>query len=237
MEKKACWNETCIPLLINKDTPNQSLLNSVKVTEKTHVRHSYRCCEMNSRVWGREAVGMMTQAPSVSLVYKISISVETTFHPSVLWLYVKPLHFSICTQNHNLPSLNFSQAGCPTLESRNSLPHSPKLPVPSLSTAPHPPSCPRTDRWVILINSLPPPPTHPINHQILLLSSPSYLKNPSLPGQATIFPHWILQQPLPVSSLRLTPSLTIPYSGHTLLFTLALNSSTTAHCPHSPLPS
>ena len=76
--------------------------------------------------------------------------------PSALALCEASKFLNLHTQPQS--SLHFSQAGCPTLESQNSLSHSPELPVLSLSTAWHPPSCPRTDPWVILISSLPPPP-------------------------------------------------------------------------------
>ena len=44
-------------------------------------------------------------------------------------------------------------------------------------------------------------PTHPINHQALVLSPPFYLKTLSLLGQASL---WILQAAPPVSQLHLT---------------------------------
>lgn len=109
-----------ILLLVKKDTRNGPLLNSVKAIEEAHMRHSDRDCEMNSWVWSSKH-GRAT----------CCLPLQQNQHfcgnaPCECALHVRPLHFSMHTQNYNLPSLNFSQPSYPIPESGNSLSHSPK---------------------------------------------------------------------------------------------------------------
>lgn len=160
-----------ILLLVIEDTPNQSLSFSVKVTEKTHMYHRAPNHDMNYWVWS--SVNRMHDR--VILCLLLVQNQHFCWDSNVLWLYVKPPHFSVYTQNHNLLSFNFSQPGCPILESENSLPHPRALWVqPHVHPVAQGQTC-------IILTSFPLLPHMSNEPPSLAALPPYYLKNLSLP--------------------------------------------------------